>query len=89
MQVFVWVAFVVAVGVAFFAIQNSSAPPVTLKFLIWKFETSLVYTVLGSIGLGILLNLLIWVPRAIRASFRRRNLQKKEIREREQTGLER
>ncbi len=89
MQVFVWVAFVVAVGVAFFAIQNSSASPVTLKFLIWKFETSLVYTVLGSIGLGILLTLLIWVPRAIRASFRKRNLQKKEIREREQTGLER
>ena len=89
MQVFVWVAFVVAVGVAFFAIQNSSAPPVTLKFLIWKFETSLVYTVLGSIVLGILLTLLIWVPRAIRASFRKRNLQKKEIREREQTGLER
>lgn len=76
MQVFVWIALVVAVGVAFFAIQNSSAPPVTLKFLIWRFETSLVYTVLGSIVLGILLTLLIWVPRAIRASFRKRNLQK-------------
>ncbi len=88
MQVFVWVAFVVAVGVAFFAIQNSSAPPVTLKFLIWRFDTSLVYTVLGSIVLGIILTLLFWVPRAIRASFRKRNLQK-ETGRRGETGAER
>ena len=76
MQVFFWVAFLVVVGVAFFAIQNSSAPPVMIKFIIWRFETSLVYTLLGSIGLGIVLTLLFWVPRAIRTYFRKRSLQK-------------
>jgi len=74
MQIFVWVAFLIAIGIAFFAIQNSNAPLVMIKFLFWKFETSLVYTILGSIVLGILLPILIWVPRAIRESFRKRDL---------------
>jgi uncharacterized integral membrane protein len=85
MQVFLWVAFLMVVGVAIFAIQNSDAPPVIIKLLIWSFETSLVYTILGSIGLGIVLTLLFWVPRAIRASFRKRNLQK-EIGEKKESG---
>jgi uncharacterized integral membrane protein len=54
---------------AVFAIQNSNAPLVTIKFIFWKFETSLVYTILGSIGLGIIITLLFWIPRAIRSSF--------------------
>jgi uncharacterized integral membrane protein len=69
MQFFYWLVFVMAIGIAIFAIQNSSAPPVLIKFLIWKFETSLVYTILGSIVLGILFTLLFWIPRALRASF--------------------
>jgi uncharacterized integral membrane protein len=40
---------------------------VTIRFLFWQFETSLVYTILGSVGIGILIILLIWVPRAIRS----------------------
>jgi lipopolysaccharide assembly protein A len=74
MQVFSWVALLIVATAALFAIQNSSAPPVTVKFLIWKFETSLVYTILGSIGLGILLPVLLWVPRAIRESLRKRDV---------------
>lgn len=74
MQIFVWIAFLIAIGIAFFAIQNSNAPLVTIKFLFWKFETSLVYTILGSIGLGILLTLLFWIPRVIRAYFRTKKL---------------
>jgi uncharacterized integral membrane protein len=70
MKVFLWVAFLIIIAVAIFAVQNSAAPLITIKFLLWKFETSLVYTVLGSIGLGILFILLFWVPRALRASFR-------------------
>jgi len=72
MKVFFWIAFLVVVAVAFFAVQNSDAPMITLKFLFWKFETSLVYVILGSIGLGILFTLLFWIPRALRASFRSR-----------------
>jgi putative membrane protein len=74
MQIFLWVAFLIAIGIAIFAVQNSDAPIVAIKFLLWKFETSLVYTILGSIGLGILLTLLFWIPRAIRSSFRTKKL---------------
>ena len=72
MQAFFYIVFLIIIGIAIFAIQNSSAPAVMIKFLIWKFETSLVYTILGSIGLGIFITLLFWIPNAIRASIRRR-----------------
>ena len=74
MQVFLWIIFLIVVGIAIFAVQNSNAPLVTIKFLIWKFETSLIYAILGSIGLGILITLLFWIPRAIRGSFRKKKL---------------
>jgi uncharacterized integral membrane protein len=70
MKVFLWVAFLIIIAVAIFAVQNSAAPLIIIKFLLWEFKTSLVYTVLGSIGLGILFTLLFWIPRALRASFR-------------------
>jgi len=70
MQFFYWLMFLIVIAVAIFAIQNSAAPLITIKFLIWKFETSLVYAILGSIGLGILFTLLSWIPRALRASFK-------------------
>jgi uncharacterized integral membrane protein len=66
-----------AIGIAIFAIQNSSTPLLTLKFLIWKFETSLIYALLGSAGLGILMILFLWIPRAIRFSIRSRESKKK------------
>ena len=74
MKIFLWIAFLIIIAVAIFAVQNSAAPLITIKFLIWKFETSLVYTILGSIVLGILLTLLFGIPRAFRkrASFRSR-----------------
>ncbi len=69
MQFFYWVVLLITVGIAIFAIQNSNAPLVTIKFIFWQLETSLVYTILASIGLGILITLLFWIPRAIRSSF--------------------
>lgn len=76
MKVFLWIAFLVLVAIAIFAVQNSSAPPVIIKFLIWRFETSLVYTILGSVVLGILLTLLFWIQRAIGTSIRKKELNK-------------
>ena len=67
MHVFTWIVFVIALGIAIFAVQNSNAPPVMVKFLFWKFETSLAYTILGSIGSGILMTLLLWASRAFRS----------------------
>jgi uncharacterized integral membrane protein len=71
MQFFYWIVLLIVIGLAVFAIQNSDAPQVTIRFLLWQIETSLVYTILGSIVLGVLITLLFWIPRAIRASFRK------------------
>ena len=78
MQIFLWLIFLLIIAIAIFAVQNSPASPVAVKFLLWNFETSLIYTVLGSVGSGILIVLFLWIPRAIRASLRTKNL-KKEI----------
>ncbi|MGQ9646886.1 MAG: LapA family protein [Thermodesulfobacteriota bacterium] len=77
MQFFYWLVLLIAVGIAIFALQNSSAPLITVKFLVWSFETSLIYTLLGSAGVGILMILFLWIPRAIRASLKLRELKKK------------
>jgi len=77
MQFFYWLIFLVAFGIAIFAVQNSNAPLVTMKFLIWRLEISLIHTILGSIGTGILVTLFLWVPRAIRSSIRLRELKKR------------
>lgn len=69
MQFFYWIVLLIAFGMAIFAIQNSNAPLVTIKFIFWKLETSLVYTILASIGLGIFITLLFWIPRVIRSTF--------------------
>ena len=78
MQFFLLLAFLLFIGVAAFTIQNSTAPPVVMKFLFWNLETSLIYSILASFGSGVLAILLLWIPRGIRASFRVKNL-KKEI----------
>ena len=73
MKIFLWIAFLIIVIVAIFAVQNSAAPLVTIRFLLWRFETSLVYIVLGSVGAGILFALLFWISGTLRASFRSKN----------------
>lgn len=76
MRAFFGVGFLLVIIIAIFAVQNSNAPPVMIKFVIWKFETSLVYTILGAIVLGIVLTLSFWVGKAIHASIRKRELPK-------------
>lgn len=76
MQFFYWLVLLMVIGIAIFAIQNSSAPLATINFLFWRFETSLIYTVLGSIGLGILLTLFFWIPRAVKTSIRSKELRR-------------
>ena len=77
MQFFYWLIFLVAFGIAILAVQNSNAPLVMIKFLIWRFEVSLIHTILGSVGAGILVTLFLWVPRAIKSSIRLRELKKR------------
>ena len=76
MQIFLWLAFAIILCAAIFAVQNSAAHPIVIKFLFWKWETSLIPMLLGSIGAGILIILLLWIPRALRASFRVKALKK-------------
>lgn len=76
MQFFYWLILVIVIGVAIFAVQNSSAPLVTMRFLFWKFETSLIYTILGSMGVGILMTFFFWIPKAIKSSIRSKELKK-------------
>ncbi|MGB9628543.1 MAG: LapA family protein [Thermodesulfobacteriota bacterium] len=76
MQFFYWLALIIIVGFAIFAVQNSTAPPISIRFLLWRFETSLIYTILGSFGIGILITLLFSVPRAIKTSLRSRKLKR-------------
>jgi uncharacterized integral membrane protein len=84
MQFFLWLAFLLFVGVTIFMVQNSTAPPVVMKFLFWNFETSLIYTILISVGSGMLIILFLWIPRSIKASFRTKHLKKEmEVPERQ------
>jgi uncharacterized integral membrane protein len=84
MQFFFWLAFLAAIALAVFVVQNCIAAAIVLKFLFWQFETRLIYTILGSIGSGMVIILLLWIPSAIRASLRSKNLKKEiEILERE------
>lgn len=70
MPIFFYLAFVVVIFIAIFAVQNSNANPVLIRILFWKFETSLVYALLGSVCSGILVTLLFWFQRSIRISRR-------------------
>ena len=76
MKVIFGIAFLVILGIAIFAVQNSNAPPLIIKLLFWKFETSLVRTVLESIVLGIFFTLLFWIPLAIRTSIQKKTKPK-------------
>jgi uncharacterized integral membrane protein len=76
MQFFIWVAFLVVIGIAIFAIQNSTAPAVLMRFLFWRFETSLIYVILGSIGLGVFVTLFICIPRAVRTAIQMKKLRR-------------
>ena len=76
MQFFYWLIFLMAIGIAIFPVQNSNAPLVAIKFLLWRFETSLNYTIFGAIGAGILIILFFWIPRALKTSIQLKELKK-------------
>jgi uncharacterized integral membrane protein len=64
------------IGIAVFAVQNSNVPPIVIKFLIWRFETSLIYTILGSMGVGVFIVLFFCIPKMIRSSLRSKELKR-------------
>lgn len=56
-MVYLFLAFVVALLVAVFAIQNSV--PVTIAFFIWNIQVSLVFVILGAATFGAMVILLL------------------------------
>jgi uncharacterized integral membrane protein len=64
-QVYLVAALILAVLVATFAVQN--AIPVTVKFLAWNFESSLVIVILLAAGVGAFAMALVSLPQAVRA----------------------
>lgn len=66
------VALLLAIGTAVFALQNTDA--VTVKFLVWEYQTSLVLVILGSVGSGVILALLASIGGRWKTSRTRRSL---------------
>src|SRR3972149_2915133 len=64
-QVYLVAALILAVLVATFAVQN--AIPVTVKFLAWNFESSLVSVILLAAGVGAFAMALVSLPQTVRA----------------------
>jgi uncharacterized integral membrane protein len=84
MRLFVGLTLVVLVGIAIFAVQNSTAPTIDLKFFVWDIRTSLVYTILATFASGMVAVFLLWIPSALRVSSQKRSLKKEiEILEKE------
>ena len=83
MKFFFVLAFLVLVGVVIFTVQNSTAPAIDIKFLVWHIQTSLVYTILGTLVSGMIIVFFLWIPSAFRTSSQKRGLSKEiEILER-------
>ena len=76
MKFFFGIAFLVLVGVVIFAVQNSTAPAIDIKFLVWHIQTSLVYTILGTLVSGMIIVFFLWIPSAFRSSSQKRGLRK-------------
>jgi len=76
MKLFFGLAFLVLVGVVIFAVQNSTAPAIDIKFLVWHIQTSLIYTILGTLVSGMVIVFFLWIPSAFRTSSQKRGLRK-------------
>lgn len=67
-QFYLILALVLATLVAIFAVQNPTN--VTISFLVWSFESSVVVLILVSAGVGALLAALISLPQTLKAKRR-------------------
>ena len=70
---YLFVSLILAMLTAAFALQNTEA--VTVRLLIWEYQTSLVLVILGSAGVGIVLTFLASLGRRFRRGQTIRSLQ--------------
>ncbi len=64
MELYLILAAILGIFVAIFAIQN--AAPVTVKFLLWQFESSLAVLIIIAMLAGMLLVFLLSIPGRIK-----------------------
>ncbi len=70
---FLFLALVLAMLTAAFALQNTEA--VTVRLFLWEYQTSLVLVILGSVGSGIVLTFLASLGRRWKRSRTIRSLE--------------
>lgn len=80
-QFYLIVALLLATLVAVFAVQN--AAEITIRFLVWTFQSSVVVVILISAGMGALLAALVSLPQTLKA---RRRLKESEAKLERLTG---
>ncbi len=74
-QLYLMFALLLTTLVAVFALQN--ADQVTVRFLVWTFQTSVVIVILISAGMGALLAALVSLSQALKARRRLRQSEKR------------
>lgn len=67
MQLIVILGIIVAIGGVSFALQNTV--PVTVTFLVWRFDSSLAMVLLISLALGALIVALVSTPATLKAQW--------------------
>jgi uncharacterized integral membrane protein len=65
MQLLVIIGILVAFGGVVFALQNNV--PVTVTFLVWRFDSSLAMVLLLALGIGAMIVALVSTPAALRS----------------------
>jgi len=70
---YLFLSLILALLTAAFALQNTEA--VTVRLLLWEYQTSLVLVILGSVGSGIVLTFLASLGRRWRRSRAIRSLE--------------
>lgn len=70
---YLFLSLILALLTAAFALQNTEA--VTVRLLLWEYQTSLVLVILGSVGSGIVLTFLASLGRRWRRSRTIRSLE--------------
>ena len=76
MQLGIIIAIAIAIAAVAFALQNNV--PVTVTFLVWRFDSSLAMVLLLALAIGAIVMALVTAPNALRARWTL-SRQRKEI----------
>ncbi|MDY6863337.1 MAG: LapA family protein [Thermodesulfobacteriota bacterium] len=75
MHILLAIGFVLALIVSVFAVQNSTS--ITIEFLFWEFNTSLVMVIMGSTAFGAIITAIFSIPGYMKNKLKIKKLTKK------------